>query len=149
MGYRSEVAYAVAFPTSEALDAFLASRPPDEVAGVFEDGAKRVDGGRVLVYHEESIKWYATKLVPGYASVDRHVSLLDAAENEWTGSPTTGVFARIGEEWDDMEYDYWDNDLPFEEGGFAHPLPEGGKMPSSWELIQVQRFIEPLWKEES
>lgn len=144
MGYRSEVAYAVAFPTSAALEEFLASRPSEELESVLgPQGAKRVNDGTVLAYHDGSIKWYRTEpLVPGYASgpsvhgypwVDLHERMLDAARG-WDASPVVGVFIRIGEEFDDLEQDSW-----------MHGDTED--MPSPWELLDVRRFIEVMWRD--
>ena len=143
MGYRSEVAYAIAFRNEQDKNTFLATVPDDLLArlrkSAEEDGEGLVETEDMLRLHINGWKWYATRLMfgvmEGYSEVDDHEALIqlskDFADGE-NGVPMTGVFARLGDEDDDDEYDYWGED------------PEGVVW-SHWELISIRRFIETGW----
>lgn len=119
MGYRSDVAYAIKFPTLDALNAF-------KVSTLFEDKAMRealadceTDEKRVLIrFSCKSVKWYES-----YDDVDSHERLMSAACEE---PFKAGVrFVRIGEDYDDVEV-----------------RDQGDDMLDAWQYLEIHRSIE-------
>lgn len=144
MGYRSEVAYAIAFRNEQDKNAFLATVPDDLMARLRKSAEEDQEGLEetedMLRLHINGWKWYATRLMfgvmEGYSEVDDHEALIQLSKDfaEEGGIPMTGVFARIGEEDDDTEYDHWGED-------------PAGEVWSPWELVSVQRFITTDWEQ--
>lgn len=132
MGYRSEVAYVIAFKSTEDRDRLLARLPDDVVARLLDP-----DDGVTLTptqirFHEEDTKWY-----PSYFSVQDHLLLLEVAkEPHWEGDDgyvsSVGVFARIGEDWSDIEYETWSD----ARDGLPYP----------WDLLDIERSMSIRWE---
>lgn len=98
MGYRSHVAYSIAFPERDALSRFIATVMA--VGGEHKLAALKechIDWDDCEVNFEEcDTKWY-----DGYESVDAHHALM-----QWAVEMDIGAgyyFARIGEELTDIE----------------------------------------------
>jgi len=103
MGYRSDVAYAIQFPSKDELVVFLA-RVRMDASQVGELDKLMVAKTRpwadpnecyVLLFHEESVKWYEDS----YEDVQWHMRLIQAAAEQ--GYPTR--YVRVGEEQGDVE----------------------------------------------
>jgi hypothetical protein len=97
-----------------------------------------------ILFHEDYIKWYATKLVGkgGFADVDAHESLLDLAErlnddyetseNNTEGIRSLGVFMRLGEDEDDFQRRVWGD--------------SGYGMPAWYDLVDCSRSLTVGWE---
>jgi uncharacterized membrane protein YkoI len=107
MGYRSEVAYAVSFPDAEHKGAFVAAiklgGDQHQIEALSE--LNELDD-KVLVGHFCDVKWYES-----FEEVKSHHELMDMAVEEFKGSY---VFARIGEEYDDVEFKNDGSNPPFD-----------------------------------
>ena len=107
MGYRSDVAFAIRFPTAEQRNAFAV--------------AVRMNGNALELqcfdeYTEYDDRTYAgffpdTKWYDGYADVKAHHELMERAVDAHEGSY---VFRRIGEEDDDIETQHAGVEVPWE-----------------------------------
>lgn len=133
MGYRSDVAYTIRFVgaddtlSKQSFFTFIAeakSRP--ETALCFEEEPnvfEVVEGAFSINFYCDCVKWYSD-----YAEVKCHEELIKLAmEYADNGNESIGyVFAKIGEETDDIEWTY------------------GGQGDDSW--IHISRQIVVDWK---
>lgn len=138
MGYRSEVAYAIALRNREDKDALLAQLHDDVLEQIRKDGCFTEEDDRLL-FHDNGVKWYSSRLLmgaaEGYPEVDAHEALIQAAKDASSeGMPMTGIFVRIGEETDDIEEDFWGD------------ASDDG-LPEWFDLIEVERRIVVNWEE--
>lgn len=139
MGYRSEVAYAIAFRNKEDKDALLARLPDDVLADIRRDECFAEQDDRLL-FRDSGVKWYSSRLMlgamEGYREVDVHEQLISTAKDAHSEGemPMVGIFVRIGEETDDIEEDFWGD--PSEDG-----------LPEWFDLIEVERRIVVNWEE--
>jgi hypothetical protein len=107
MGYRSEVAFAIKFPTPKQRDAFTA---------VIKLAAEPIELGCLAEYtnydeetytcHFTDVKWY-----PDYDDVKAHHALMERAVEDHDASYR---FVRIGEEADDVEEQHLGEDVPWD-----------------------------------
>jgi hypothetical protein len=107
MGYRSEVAFAIKFPTAEQRDAFTA---------VIKLAAEPIELGCLAEYtnydeqtytgYFDNVKWY-----PDYDEVKAHHNLMERAVEDHEASYR---FVRIGEENDDIEDQHRGEDVPWD-----------------------------------
>jgi len=98
MGYRSDVAYAIAFPNKDKRIRFMATAALDPEIELKD--FKLIDDTTVLFSYEQ-VKWY-----DGYDWVKAHVQLLEDAKAQSCG----WQFLRVGEEAGDVEQDGDDGD---------------------------------------
>ena len=107
MGYRSEVAYAIEFPDAGKKQAFVAAvklgSDQQQVEALSELSER---GDKAFTGHFCDVKWYE-----GYADVQSHHQLMDMAVEGFDGSY---YFARIGEEYDDIEIQSRGDNPPYE-----------------------------------
>ena len=107
MGYRSEVAYAIEFPDAGKKQAFVAAVKlggNQHQIEALSELSERKD--TLLIGHFCDVKWYES-----YDEVRSHHELMDMVVEEFKGSY---VFARIGEEYDDIEFKSDGSDPPFD-----------------------------------
>ena len=107
MGYRSEVAFAIQFPTPEQRNAFTAA---------IKLGTDPIELGCLAEYtnYDEQtytglftdVKWY-----PDYADVKAHHTLMERAVEDHGASYR---FVRVGEEYNDVEEQYGGDDIPWD-----------------------------------
>ena len=128
MGYRSEVAYKIAFNNKEDFWGFVAEAKLDpETALCWSEDEKdyfTVDEEKYEIrFYCDSVKWYDE-----YDEVQAHHALFDKARerNDDLGVEVDGAFCRIGEESDDVEERYFGND--------------------PWEMVRISRSIEIDWQ---
>lgn len=139
MGYRSEVAYAVVFHTTEDRDKIINKLTLDQWALIKDEVT--VEDDRIL-YHDQYVKW----TYPDYANVNAHKALLAAAEeahDEYTyyegaavdnpGVPSLGILIRLGEDDIDTERSLWGDGDP--------------GMPEWYDLVDYTREIRVGWAE--
>ena len=125
MGYRSDVAYAIAFPSKETRIRFMATAALDSEIELKD--FKLVGDSTVLLSYEQ-VKWYE-----GYDWVKAHMRLLEDAKIQLFG----WQFLRVGEGAGDVEQDSDDGDcceapelieisqsLYISEDGEAYPIGE-------------------------
>jgi hypothetical protein len=107
MGYRSEVAFAIQFPTPEQRTAFTVAiklaADPAEVACL--DEYTNYDD-RTYTAQFTDVKWY-----PDYADVKAHHTLMERAVEDHGASY---YFVRIGEEINDIEEQHCGDDVPWD-----------------------------------
>jgi hypothetical protein len=107
MGYRSEVAFAIQFPTPEQRNAFTAAiklaADPAEVACLVE--YTNYDD-RTYTAQFTDVKWY-----PDYADVKAHHTMMERAVEDHGASY---YFVRVGEETEDIETQYNGEDVPWD-----------------------------------
>jgi hypothetical protein len=107
MGYRSEVAFAIKFPTAEQRDAFTAviklAAEPTELVCLAE--YTNYDEQTYTGYFD-NVKWY-----PDYDDVKAHHMLMERAVEDHDASYR---FIRIGEEYDDLEEQHRGEDVPWD-----------------------------------
>lgn len=108
MGYRSDVAYTIRFDhdddrySTQSFYTFLGEiKSKPELAPAL--GQARINElNRCIDFEARSVRWYET--LPEVASHDALIALAQ----EWCDDDETGsmwyVFARIGEDFDDVEY---------------------------------------------
>jgi hypothetical protein len=115
MGYRSTVAYKIAFNMKEDFWGFIAESKLDpntalcfseeEWGKYFEVDEEKYE----LRFIAEDVKWY-----DDYPEVKCHEALWDkASERDDEGIEVDGAYCRVGEESDDNEERYFGND-PYE-----------------------------------
>lgn len=141
VGYRSEVAFAVAFRSEADKDRLMALVPADvrpHLDEMVKYGTDRV------TYYEEAIKWYAKRIVGGHdgfedvEAAEDFLALAEDASSDGT-IPSTGVFIRVGEDYDDVEERSWRGDTDPED---ALPWP--------FDLMHISRTaIITSWDSES
>lgn len=129
---------AVKFTCPEDKQEFIESLPEGTWALVLPT----VMGGPTTIrYHADYIKWYSTRLLmgadTGYAEVNAYETILSAAQeaNELDRDdpafiPSSGAFARLGEQDDDVESWAWNADCD-----------DCDDMPSGWDLVQIERSV--------
>lgn len=98
MGYRSDVAYAIAFPSEDKRIRFMATAALDPEIELKD--FKLIDDTTVL-FSYENVKWYDE-----YDWVKAHIRLLEDAKKQMFG----WQFFRVGEEAGDVEQDGDDGD---------------------------------------
>ncbi len=107
MGYRSDVAFAIKFPTAEQRDAFTAviklAADPTELGCLAE--YTNYDEQTYTGYFD-NVKWY-----PDYDDVKVHHILMERAVEDHEASYR---FIRIGEEYDDLEEQHRGEDIPWD-----------------------------------
>lgn len=116
MGYRSEVAYKIAFNMKEDFWGFIAEAKLDpETSLCFDEDSWgkeyfEVDEEKYEIrFLADSVKWYDE-----YPEVKCHQALWDKAEErDEEGIEVDGAWCRIGEESDDVDERYFGND-PYE-----------------------------------
>jgi hypothetical protein len=101
MGYRSDVAYAIAFPSEDKRIRFMATAALDPEIELKD--FKLIDDTTVLLSYDD-VKWYDE-----YDWVKAHKRLLEDAKNQLFG----WQFLRVGEEAGDVEQDGDDGDCCF------------------------------------
>lgn len=103
MGYRSEVGYVLAFPSEELKDTFIAVMKLK--GGDIEVAINEVESytSTKMKFYSDWVKWYDS-----YDEVQAHQQLL----RECLEPPFLGAygFVRVGEETDDIEYEYAEAD---------------------------------------
>lgn len=113
MGYRSDVAIGMSFKNREALVAFLSYvRLGDAIPSEELDQYKVTDAGEagVLLHaYFLGVKWYDS-----YPDVKCHNNLLHMAAESGAGT----AFVRIGEEYNDIEYNIDMADVDLDLYGF-------------------------------
>jgi hypothetical protein len=139
MGYYSQVGFRIEFPDAESLDKFLAQpdvRPHWEAARDWlQKSAKRIG------FHDDCIKWDYYNPLPGERPVENAASralrgihvILEEAQDYNDGEhdvhiPSSGYFARVGEDTGDIEEYSWDGD--------------DARLPVGYELGSVRIVIE-------
>ena len=147
MGYRSEVAYAIIFKSTEDRDKILSRITPEQQEIIKQDGEAIIREDRIL-FHADGIKWYLSRELgqydlKGYDVVDAHDALIEAAKeaedaftsdaDDPTGVYSMGVFLRLGEDDSDTERETWGE----------YNVPEG--FPDLWDLIDYRREITVGW----
>jgi len=120
MGYRSEVAYVVAFKDEAQRDTFLAlqiAKKDDNINEALKE-VKKLESNK-LFYYADSVKWYDS-----YEGVKAHTDLyLEAVE--LYGDDGAGYrFTRIGEEVEDIE------------------ISEDGEYDDLWDYTSISRCID-------
>ena len=107
MGYRSDVAYAISFPDADTKQAFVAAvklgADPHQLTALSEL-SDRDDTTFTALFCD--VKWYDT-----YDEVKSHHDLMDMAVEGFKGAY---YFARIGEEYDDIETMHAGENPPYE-----------------------------------
>lgn len=115
MGYISNVKSIIAFESVKDRDQFI-GKHPEEIDLVKEGfNARIVDEPYPAIVLDLSwVKWYGKEIrnmFPdmGFDPVIAWENLMDAAEgdNRVGEMPISGVFVRIGEELDDIQFDRW------------------------------------------
>ena len=107
MGYRSEVAYAISFPDAETKQAFVAAVKlggDQHQIEALQELSERGESAFTAQFCD--VKWYE-----GYEDVQAHHQLMDMVVEGFNGSY---YFARIGEEYDDIEIQSGGDDPPYE-----------------------------------
>jgi hypothetical protein len=120
MGYRSEVAYVVAFKDEEQRDTFLAlqiAKKDDNINEALKE-VKKLESNK-LFYYASDVKWYDS-----YPIVMAHTDLyLEAVE--LYGDDGAGYrFTRIGEEVEDID------------------ISEDGEYDDLWDYTSISRTID-------
>ena len=117
MGYRSEVAYVVAFKDSEDREAFInlliISKDPHTIQALKE--LSKLESNKLL-FHAEDVKWY-----DGYPDVKAHTQIYLQAVELFEGAVYR--FTRIGEEVEDIE------------------IEEDGDYDDLWDYTSINRSI--------
>jgi hypothetical protein len=117
MGYRSEVAYVVAFKDSEDREAFInlliISKDPHTIQALKE--LSKLESNKLL-FHAEDVKWY-----DGYPDVKAHTQIYLQAVELFEGAGYR--FTRIGEEVEDIE------------------IEEDGDYDDLWDYTSINRSI--------
>jgi hypothetical protein len=116
MGYRSDIAYKIAFNNKEDFWGFIAEAKLDpDTALCFDDkeneGNFQVDEEKYEIrFLAESVKWYSE-----YDEVKCHEKLFDKARERHDDNEVAvdGAFCRVGEEMDDLVEEYFGDD-PYE-----------------------------------
>jgi hypothetical protein len=115
MGYRSTVAYKIAFNMKEDFWGFIAEAKLDPETSLCFDNKENEDKFEVdeekyeIRFLAEDWKWY-----DDYPEVKAHEALFNKAEErDEEGIEVDGAFCRIGEESDDNHERYFGND-PYE-----------------------------------
>jgi hypothetical protein len=107
MGYRSDVAFAIKFPTPKQRDAFTAviklASEPTELGCLAE--YTNYDEQTYTCFFTD-VKWY-----PDYDDVKVHHILMERAVEDHDASY---YFVRIGEETDDIETQHNGEDVPWD-----------------------------------
>jgi hypothetical protein len=142
MGYRSEVAYAIVFKSTEDRDAVLSRITPEQQKIVREE-ANLFAPDRIY-FHDQSTKWYVTRDLAqygikdaGYETVDAHDAFIQAAmeASENNEVYSLGIFIRLGEEDDDNErYTWGESDAP-------------ESFPELYDLVNYHRELTVGWNE--
>lgn len=127
MGYRSEVAYKIAFNMKDDFWGFVAESKLDpETALCWSEDEKdyfTVDEEKYEIrFYCDSVKWYDE-----YPEVKCHQMLWEkASERDDEGIEVDGAWCRIGEESDDIQEMYFGND--------------------SYDMVRISRSIEIDWQ---
>ena len=115
MGYRSTVAYKIAFNMKEDFWGFIAEAKLDPETALCFDNKENEDKFEVdeekyeIRFLAEDWKWY-----DDYPEVKAHEALFNKAEErDEEGIEVDGAFCRVGEESDDNHERYFGND-PYE-----------------------------------
>ena len=107
MGYRSDVAIAIQFPTPEQRNAFTAviklGTDPTELL-CLDEYTNYDDRTYTALFTD--VKWY-----PNYEDVKAHHTLMERAVEDHGASY---YFVRVGEETDDIETQYNGEDVPWD-----------------------------------
>jgi hypothetical protein len=140
MGYISEVAFKAHFNNSTDRDKVIGRLSEDRQERVRKN-AIIPDSRPVVYFHFEAVKWYTSDtmlgVMSGFADINALDALVEACQNAANTHddadyvPNTGVFIRIGEEYDDIVEQIWEprqDDL--------------GSLPYPWDTASVQRFID-------
>ena len=112
MGYRSDVAYKIAFNNKEDFWGFIAEAKLDPETALCFDKEENEDKFEVdeqkyeIRFFAEGWKWYSD-----YPEVQAHEALWDKAEErDGEGIEVDGAWCRVGEESDDNDEKYFGND---------------------------------------
>jgi hypothetical protein len=107
MGYRSEVAFAIQFPTPEQRTAFTTAIKLSANTlelGCLDEYTNYDDRTYTSLFTD--VKWY-----PDYADVKAHHTLMERAVEDHGASYR---FVRVGEEYNDVEEQYGGDDIPWD-----------------------------------
>ena len=107
MGYRSDVAMALAFDSVAACNQFIAENYEDWliVADCFEDDSLSIINDKTVVFYVEWVKFY-----PKYSGPSGVRRLWNSAK---AIVECSGVFVIVGEEIGDIEIDFFGNNPPW------------------------------------
>lgn len=120
MGYRSEVAYVVAFKDEEQRDTFIAlqlAKKDDNMNEALKE-VKKLESNK-LFYYASDVKWYDS-----YPIVMAHTNIYWEAVDMFGDDGAGYRFTRIGEEVEDIE------------------ISEDGEYDDLWDYTSISRTID-------
>ena len=120
MGYRSEVAYVVAFKDEEQRDTFIAlqlAKKDDNTNEALKE-VKKLESNK-LFYYASDVKWYES-----YPIVMAHTSIYWEAVDMFGDDGAGYRFTRIGEEVEDID------------------ISEDGEYDDLWDYTSISRTID-------